>query len=90
MLQENLTLGTLKNRFGRRSNKIEEEIELREQTRKKIDNIEELKEEVEEWEFKSVKILQNLNYEKHDEIVEIAKIEIRLTCIWNVHNIHLL
>ena len=57
---------------------MEEEIELRKQTRKKIDNIEELKEEVKEWEFKSVKILQDLNYEKDGEIVEIAKIETRL------------
>ena len=31
-----------------------------------------------EWEFKSVKILQDLNYEKYDEIVEIAKIELKL------------
>ena len=43
-----------------------------------IDNIEKFKKEVEEWEFKSVKLLQDLNYEKHDEIAEIAKIEIRL------------
>ena len=78
MLQENLKFGTLKNRFLGRPNKIEEETELREQTRKKIDNIEELKKEVEEWEFKCVKILQDSNYEKHDEIAEIAKIEIRL------------
>ena len=44
----------------------------------KIDNIEELKEEVKEWEFKSVKMLQDLNYEKYDEIVEIANIELKL------------
>ena len=31
-----------------------------------------------EWELKSVKILQDLNYEKYDDIVEIAKIELRL------------
>ena len=42
-----------------------------------IDNIEKLKKEVEEWEFKSVKLLQDLNYEKYDEIAEIAKIGIR-------------
>ena len=60
------------------TNRIEEEIELREQTRKMIDNIEKFKKEVEDWEFKSVKLLQDLNYEKHDEIAEIAKIEIRL------------
>ena len=51
---------------------------LTELTKKKIDNIEELKEVVKEWEFKSVKILQDLNYEKYYEIVEIAKIELRL------------
>ena len=61
-----------------RPNKTEEEIDLRRQTKKKIDNIEELKEEVKEWEFKSVKILQDLNYEKYDEVVEIAKIESKL------------
>ena len=47
-------------------------------TKKKIDNIEELKKGVKEWEFKSVKILQDLNYEKNDEIVEISKIELEL------------
>ena len=31
-----------------------------------------------EWEFKSVKILQDLNFEKYDEVVEIAKIELKL------------
>ena len=80
MLPEELRFRTVKNRFRffGRPNKIEEEIELRGQTKKKIDNIEELKEEVKEWEFKSVKILQDLNYEKYDEIVEIAKIELKL------------
>ena len=78
LLHEELRFITLKNRFLGRSNKIEEERELRRQTKKKIDNIEELKEEVKEWEFKSVTILQDLNYEKHDEIVEIAKIELKL------------
>ena len=47
-------------------------------TKKKIDNIEQLKEGVKEWEFKIVKILQDLNYEKNDEIVEISKIELEL------------
>ena len=69
MLQENLRFITLKNRFFRRPNKIEEETELKEPTKKKIDNIEELKKEVKEWEFKSVKILQDLNYEKYHEIL---------------------
>ena len=31
-----------------------------------------------EWEFKCVKILQGLNYQKYDEVVEIAKIELNL------------
>ena len=78
LLQEELRFGTLKNRFFGRPNKIEEEIELREQTKKKTGNVEELKEEVKEWEFKSVKILQYLSYEKYDAIVEIAKIELKL------------
>ena len=57
LLQEQLRFRILKNKFFGRPNKIEEEIELRGQTKKKIDNIEELKEEVKEWQFKSVKIL---------------------------------
>ena len=77
-MQEELRIITLRNRFLGRRNKIKEEIELRRNTRKKIDNIEELKEELDEWEFKSVKMLQDLNYEKYDEIVEIAKIELKL------------
>ena len=31
-----------------------------------------------EWGFKSVKILQDLNYAKNDEIVKTAKIELKL------------
>ena len=69
---------TLRNRFLGRPNKSEEETDLRRQTKKKIDNIEELKEKAKEREFKSVKILQDLNYAKNDEIVEIAKIELKL------------
>ena len=79
MLQEELRIITLRNSFLGRANKTEEEIELRKQTKKKkIDNIKELKEEVKEWEFKSVKVLQDLNYEKNNEIVEITKIELKL------------
>ena len=59
LLQENLQSGALKNIFWGRLNSIEEEIELRKQTRKMIDNIERLKTEVEEWEFKSVRLLQD-------------------------------
>ena len=69
---------TLTNKFYERSNNVEEEIDLRRQTKKKLDNLEELKEEVKEWEFKSVKKLQGLNYAKNDEIVEIEKIELKL------------
>ena len=78
MLQENLRFGTLKNRFWGRPNSIEEEIELMKQTRKKIDDIERLKIEVEEWEFKSVKLFQDLCYEKGAEIAEIKSIEIKI------------
>ena len=59
LLKENLRFRTLKSRFRRRPNSIEEEIELRKQARKKIDSIERLKTEVEEWEFKSVKLLRD-------------------------------
>ena len=83
LVEEEIRIITLRNRFLRRPNKtecnsIEEEIDLRTQTKNKIDNIEKLKEEVKEWEFKSVKILQDLNYAKNDEIVEITKIELKL------------
>ena len=55
---------TLRNKFlGRPSNSIKEE----------IDNIEDVK-----WEVKGAKMLQDLSYEKNDEIVEIAKIELKL------------
>ena len=64
-----LRIMTLRNRFlGRPSNSIEEE----------IDNKEELKEEVKDWEFKSVRILPDLSYEKNDEIVEITRKELKL------------
>ena len=78
MLQEELRIITLRTKFLGRTNKSEEEIDLKRQTKKKIDNIEELKEEVKEWEFKIVKILHDLNYEKNNEIVEISKIELKL------------
>ena len=55
LLQEELRFITLKNRFFGRPRKIKEEIELRAQTKKKTDNIEELKEEVKEWELKVLK-----------------------------------
>ena len=55
LLQEELRFITLKNRFFGRPSKIKEEIELRAQTKKKTDNIEELKEEVKECELKVLK-----------------------------------
>ena len=67
-LEEELRIAVLRNRFlGRPSNFIEEE----------IDNIEKLKWDV-KWESKGAKMLQDLHYEKSDEIVEIAKIEQKL------------
>ena len=67
-----------KKHLGRSSYDIdEEEIDLKEQAKKRIDEIEELKEDA-EWEFKPAKMLQNLNYEKNDEIASIAKIEQKL------------
>ena len=79
MLQKELRIVTLRNRFLGKPNKIEEEVDLRRQTKtKKIDNIGKLKEELTEWKFKSVKILQDLNHEKNDKIVKITKIELKL------------
>ena len=81
MLQENLKFGKLKSKFWGTSHIIKDQTELRKQTRKKIGNIERLKTEIEEakeWEFKSVKLLEDLNFGKHDEIAEIEEIEIRL------------
>ena len=64
---------TLRNKhLGRSSYDIdEEEIDLREQAKKKVDKIEELKEDV-EWESKSAKMLQDLSYEKNDDIAAVA------------------
>ena len=66
-LEEELRIMILKNKFfGRLSNFIEEEIH----------NIEGLKEDA-KWETKGAKMLQDLNYEKNYEIVEVVKIELR-------------
>ena len=46
MNQQELRITTLRNRYHRRPNSIEEEIDLRRQTKKKIDNIEILKKDV--------------------------------------------
>ena len=70
---------TLRNKhLGRSSHVIiEEEIDLREQAKKRIDEIEELKEDV-EWESKTAKMLQDLNYKKNDEIAAIPEIRQKL------------
>ena len=69
---------TLRNKhLGRSSYDIDEELQdLREQVKKKVDKIE-LKEDV-EWESNVAKMLQDLSYEKNDEIAAIAEIEQKL------------
>ena len=64
LLKEEIFLMTLRNKHLCRSGHIvkEEKIDLREQTKKKIDKIEELKEGVDGTEFQSVKILEDLNF----------------------------
>ena len=65
MFQENLKFAALKNIFLGRPNSIKDETALRKQTRKMIDNIERLKteiKEIKEWDFKSVKLLEDLNF----------------------------
>ena len=70
---------TLRNKHLNRSSYDidEEEIDLKEQAKRTIDKIEELKEDV-KWESKAAKMLQDLNYEKNDEIAAIAKIKQKL------------
>ena len=78
-LEETLRNITLRNRYHGRPNNIEEEIDLRRQTKKKTDNIEKLRKEVvKEWEFRYYKILKDLNYAMYDEIDKIAKTELEL------------
>ena len=55
----------------------EEEIDLTEQEKQSIDQIEELKEDV-KWESKAAKMLQDLKYEKNNKIAAIAD------KIWNI------
>ena len=61
VLEEEIFIMTLRNKYiGRLSYDImEEEIDLREQEKKRIDRIEEIKEDV-EWESKAAKMLQRL------------------------------
>ena len=63
---------TLRNKhLGRSSYDIdEEEIDLREQAKKIIDEIEELKEDV-EWGSKAAKMLQDLSYEKNNKLLQL-------------------
>ena len=70
---------TLRNKYlGRSSYDIDqEEIELTEQAKKRIHEIEELKEDV-EWESKAAIMFQDLNYEKNDEVAATAKLEQKL------------
>ena len=71
----------LRNKHLGRSTHIikEEEIDLKEQAKKKIDKIEELKEGVDGIEFQSDKILEDLIFFlKHEEAAAIAEIEQKL------------
>ena len=56
---------------------MEKQIELEEQAKKRIDKIEELKEDVERG-SKAAKMLQDLKYERNDAIAAIAE------KIWNI------
>ena len=80
LLEEKIFFMTLRNKhLGKLSHIIkEEELELREQAKKKIDEIEELKEGVDEIELRSIKTLEDLNFLKHEEAAAIAKIELEL------------
>ena len=73
VLKEEIFIMTLRNNYPGKSNYDinEEEIELKEQAKKRIDKIEELKKDV-IGESKSAKIIQDLEYEKNDKIAEIV------------------
>ena len=83
LLEEQIFIITLRNKYlGRSGFDInEKEIDLREQVKKKADKIEELKEDV-EWESKAAKTLQDLKYEKNDEIAGNAD------KIWNIKKVN--
>ena len=78
-LNEETFITTLRNKhLGKSSYDIdEEEIDLTEQAKQRIDKIEESKKDV-KWEPKAAKMLQNLKYEKNDEIAVIAD------KVWNI------
>ena len=62
LLEQEIIFMTLRNKHLGRSSHItkEEEIELREQTKKKVDKIKKLKEEIDGIEFQNVKTLEDL------------------------------
>ena len=72
LLEEKIFFMTLRNKhLGRSSYDIdEEEIDLRGQAKKIIDEIEELKEDV-EWGSKAPKMLQDLSYEKNNKLLQL-------------------
>ena len=79
VLTEEIFIMILKNEYlGKSSHDImKEEIELKEQVRRRINKIEELKEDVKGG-SKAAKMLRDLEYEKTDEIAAIAD------KIWNI------
>ena len=81
LLEEEIFFMTLRNKHLGRSSHItkeEEEVELREHTKTKVDEIEELKEGVAGIEFQSFKTLDDLNILKLEEAAAIAEIEQKL------------
>ena len=81
LLEEEIFFMTLRNKHLGRSSHItkEEEVELREQAKKKINQIKELEKGVHGIEFQiAIKILEDLNFLKHEEIEGIAKVELEL------------
>ena len=80
LLEEEIFFMTLRNKHLGRSTYVikEEEIELREHTKKKLDKIEELKEGVDRIEFQIFNALEDLNILKHEEAATIAEMEHKL------------
>ena len=76
----------MKNKFSERPDNIKEELKLRKTTRKNINEVEKLETEIKEMknmktemiEYKSYKLLGDLNMEKGIETEEIKEIEIKL------------
>ena len=80
LLKEEILFMALRNQHLGISNHIikEEKVESREQTKKRADEIEELKEGVDRIEFQSVQTLEDLDLLKHEEAVTTAEIEQKL------------